>query len=309
MREAIEALVMEFKQLKRSGEEHVLLAPERLQSLQDAVSHMATHPAEEGKESRPLLKVTRRDQEGPSVFEQSMQDKASLVQEQAPRLTPSESAFPAPPSIELPDGSKQEQWDWLKERVLSCPVCDQNTPRGKRIVYGVGSLDAEVFLCGEAPGADETVKGEPFVGPAGQLLDKIMATAGWTRDELYVGNIMNWRPDTGKRFGNRPPTSEELAFCLPYLKAQVAIVKPKVIIALGKTAVKGLLFGEDNFSLGRVHGQWHEFEGIPVMPTYHPSYLLHNGTNQAKRMVWEDIMQVMEKLGRSISERQRGYFL
>lgn len=325
MREMIEALVVELKQWKRSGTEHVQLYPDRLEALSGALADQLQEPSipsarptskkpapdpqavAEGPPERKLLKSTRAAHSGPSVFEQSMKEKASAMRPQ-PKAQAVEKPRLTPPVIELPAGSKQEQWDWLSQRVLDCPICQKYTPEGKKVVFGSGNLDADLFLCGEAPGAEETIQGEPFVGPAGQLLDKIMATAGWKREDLYIGNIMNWRPDNGKSYGNRPPNDEELAYCLPYLEAQLGIVQPKVILALGKTAVKGLLFREENFSLGRVHGRWHTFEGTEVMPTYHPSYLLHNKSNQAKRMVWEDIMLVMEKLGRPISDKQRRFF-
>ena len=125
---------------------------------------------------------------------------------------------------------------------------------------------------------------------------------------------MNWRPqlptiDGVEQLGNRPPTAEEMAYCLPYLRAQLEIVQPDVIVALGSTAAKGLL-GEDSFkTLGEIRGKWQEFGGKPVMVTYHPSYILRNQSNRSKRMIWDDLLQVMEKLGLPISEKQRGYFL
>jgi len=139
-------------------------------------------------------------------------------------------------------------------------------------------------------------------------LNRIIDAMGFSRESVYIGNIMNWRPRHNQAYGNRPPTSDELNFCLPYLKAQLEIVSPKVVVALGKTATDGLLGQDPNRRLGDVRGKWNQFEGIPLMVTYHPSYLLHNPSKNSKRKVWEDMLMVMEKLDLEISEKQRGFF-
>lgn len=235
---------------------------------------------------------------------------------QPPRAAPvkAEPQLPPPPEVALPSGTKQDQWDALVEIVQGDPVCRKSVRPGKQIVVGVGDLDSEVFFCGEAPGAEEEVAGEPFVSPAGQLLDKMIAATELKRESIYIGNIMNWRPqipteDGHEQMGNRPPTAEEMAYCLPYLKAQLEIVKPKVIVALGASAAKGLL-GADRFkALGEIRGQWQEFAGVPVMVTYHPSYILRNQSHRSKRAIWEDLLHVMEKLELPISDKQRNFFL
>ena len=214
-----------------------------------------------------------------------------------------------PPVVTLPSGTKAEQWQWLKEKVLSCPNCLQHVPEGRKPVFGSGNLDADIFFCGEAPGAEEEEQGEVFVGRAGQLLTKIIEAMGLRRSEVYIGNIMNWRPETPNRIGNRPPTQEEMRFCLPYLIGQVEIVRPKVLVALGLTAVNGLLGYDSNRKMRDCRGHWFEFHKIPLLVTYHPSYLLRNGTSASKRMVWEDMLCVMKFLGMPISEKQEGYFL
>jgi DNA polymerase len=205
--------------------------------------------------------------------------------------------------------SKREHWEDLKMRVLGNEELKKHIRPGKNLVFGVGNLDAEIFFCGEAPGADEEIQGIPFVGRAGQLLTKIIIAMGLSREEVYIGNIMNWRPEMDTEMGNRPPTQEEMQFCLPYLIEQLEIVQPKVIVALGATAVSGILGYDRNRKMSSIRGKWHEFCGIPLMITFHPSYLLRNGTRQMKRIVWEDMLQVMEKIGMSISEKQRKYFL
>ena len=177
----------------------------------------------------------------------------------------------SPPEFSLPDGSKQEQWDWLKNRVLGCDVCKSELNPDAQVVFGVGSLDADLFFCGEAPGAEEEKAGEPFVGPASELLDRIISAMGLTRESVYIGNVVNFRPRHHSSYGNRPPSAEEMSFCLPYLKAQLEIVKPKVVVALGKTATDGLLGADPQRRLGQMRGTWHQYEGTPLMVTYHPS--------------------------------------
>ncbi|MDR1432828.1 MAG: uracil-DNA glycosylase [Puniceicoccales bacterium] len=211
--------------------------------------------------------------------------------------------------IALPAGGKLEKYEWLKNKVLHCEVCQKHVRPGKKIVFGVGNVDADIFFCGEAPGADEETIGEPFVGRAGQLLTKIITAMGLSRDDVYIANIMNWRPETPMEIGNRPPTREEMEFCLPYLLAQIEIVRPSAIVALGSTAANGLLGHDPSRRMYDIRGRWMSFASTPLMVTFHPSYLLRNNTNAAKRTVWLDMLAVMERLSMHIDERQRGYFL
>ncbi|MDR2030662.1 MAG: uracil-DNA glycosylase [Puniceicoccales bacterium] len=216
--------------------------------------------------------------------------------------------LPPPPVVRLPDGDKQYRWNFLKNLVIGCPVCNAHVRPGKKVVFGVGNLDADIFFCGEAPGADEEIVGEPFVGRAGQLLARMVGAMGLDRSQVYIGNIMNWRPEMPGEHGNRPPTQEEMEFCLPYLQSQLAIVQPKVIVALGATAVRGLLGPGIARSVGEMRGRWHNWDGIPLMVTFHPSYLLRHTPIATKRLVWEDLLKVMERVGLPISQQQREYF-
>jgi len=196
----------------------------------------------------------------------------------------------------------------LRTRALACVRCPNLVAARRQVVFGVGDIDASLMFVGEAPGADEDAQGEPFVGAAGQLLTRIIQTMGLSRQTVYIANILKCRPDTpGKSAGNRPPTEAEMETCIPYLFEQVDLIQPKAIVALGATAVKGLL--HETTGITRLRGQWRLFRGIPVMPTYHPAYLLRNQALAEKRKVWEDMLQVMEKLGLPIGEKQRGYFL
>jgi len=172
----------------------------------------------------------------------------------------------------------------------------------------VGNIEATIMFVGEAPGAEEDQQGEPFVGRAGELLTKIIQAMGLSRDMVYIANILKCRPDTpGQRAGNRKPTSDEMKTCIPYLHAQIDLIKPQVLIALGATALEGLLGSIGGIS--KMRGQWNRFRGIPRMPTYHPAYLLRNQAPTEKRKVWEEMLQVMEKAGLEISAKQKGCFL
>ena len=179
----------------------------------------------------------------------------------------------------------------------------------KNMVFGVGSPDAKIMFIGEAPGADEDEQGEPFVGRAGQLLTKMIEAMGLARADVYIGNIVKYRPDMPPgSSGNRKPTPAEIAISVPYICEQIRIIRPKVLVALGATAVEGL-FRTEKAVITKRRGNWAEFLGIPLMPTYHPAYLLRNPVNSEKRKVWEDLLQVMEKAGLAISDKQRNFFL
>ena len=146
------------------------------------------------------------------------------------------------------------------------------------------------------------------MGKAGQLLTKIIQAMALTRDKVYIGNILKCRPNTPRQSaGNRKPTPDEMNTCIPYLHEQIDLIRPKVIVALGATAVEGLL--GKTIGITKLRGNWRTYRGIPLMPTYHPAYLLRNQAPSEKRRVWEDMMQVMERLGLLISEKQRNYFL
>ena len=204
-------------------------------------------------------------------------------------------------------GARADSFEALREMVLACTQCPNLVSSRKNVVFGVGNASADLMFVGEAPGADEDNAGEPFVGKAGQLLTKIIETMGLARDQVYIANILKCRPDTpGKRFGNRPPTSEEMATCSPWLHRQIEFIQPKIIVALGKTAVEGLL--EQQVAITRFRGSWQTYRGIPLMPTFHPAYLLRNQALTEKRKIWEDMLAVMEKAALPISDKQRGYF-
>jgi len=214
---------------------------------------------------------------------------------------------PVTPPAPLSPEAKAAAFAELRERALACVKCPHLASARKNVVFGVGSIDAKLMFVGEAPGADEDEQAEPFVGKAGQLLTKIIETMDLRRGDVYIGNILKCRPDTpGQSAGNRKPTPDEMKTCIPYLHEQIDLICPRVLVALGGTAMEGLL---NKSGITKLRGHWHTYRGILLMPTYHPAYLLRNQAMSEKRKVWEDMLQVMEKLGLSISEKQRRFFL
>jgi uracil-DNA glycosylase len=206
------------------------------------------------------------------------------------------------------DQNKQNNLAAINQRVRACVKCPNLANSRTQTVFGVGNPDADLMFVGEAPGADEDAQGEPFVGRAGQLLTKIIKAMGFAREEVYIANILKCRPDTpGSAYGNRPPTPREMQTCRPYLMEQINIIGPKVIVALGAVAVEGLL--GTRAPMRELRGRWNSFNGTPLMVTYHPAYLLRNQSPSEKRKVWEDMMLVLERLEKPISEKQRNYFL
>jgi DNA polymerase len=206
----------------------------------------------------------------------------------------------------VPD--KAEMLAAVRERVRGCTKCAHLACSRTQTVFGVGNPNAEIMFIGEAPGVDEDRQGEPFVGRAGQLLTKIVKAMGFARDDVYIANILKCRPDMpAGSFGNRAPTPGEMQTCRPYLVEQIEIIQPKVLVALGAVAVEGLLGTRG--TMRQLRGRWHSYNGTPLMITYHPAYLLRNQLPSEKRKVWEDMLQVLERLGKPISEKQRNYFL
>lgn len=179
-------------------------------------------------------------------------------------------------------------FDALRARVAACTRCRELADTRRQTVFGVGDPNADVLFVGEAPGADEDRIGEPFVGRAGQLLDRIIAACGWKRQDIYICNILKCRPP-----GNRNPTTEEAANCREYLDAQIAAVDPRYIVCWGSVAAKNLL-GTDS-PIGRMRGKFYTHGRAKVLCTYHPSYLLRNP--DAKRDVWDDMKFLLRDMG------------
>jgi len=184
------------------------------------------------------------------------------------------------------DSAKAKELDSLKEEISKCARCSLNKTR-TNLVFGSGDPDAKLIFVGEAPGADEDLKGLPFVGRAGQLLTKIIEAMGLKREEVYIANILKCRPPN-----NRMPLPTEIAVCEENLKRQIAVIKPMVICTLGKFASQTLLRTETPIT--QLRGTFREYDGIKLMPTFHPAYLLRNPSD--KKLVWDDMKKIMKVL-------------
>jgi len=201
----------------------------------------------------------------------------------SPRVIPEPSAIPA---SDCPPGGLAA----LREELGDCHRCRLGATRTK-LVFGVGNSSARVVFVGEAPGGDEDQQGIPFVGEAGQLLTKIIQAMGFRRDEVYICNVLKCRPPQ-----NRNPQADEIEQCHPFLLRQLRAIGPEVIVALGTFAAQTLLRTKEPIS--RLRGVFHDYHGIPLMPTFHPAYLLRNAG--MKREVWEDMQKVMKRLGKEL---------
>lgn len=206
---------------------------------------------------------------------------------------PSSSPVESSPMAARP-ADAEAQLAQLAAEASRCVRCAELAQCRTQVVFGVGNPRAELMFIGEAPGADEDAQGEPFVGRAGQLLTKIIQAMGFARHEVYIANVLKCRPPE-----NRTPLPMEVANCLPYLQRQIELIQPRAMVALGATAMRALL--DVQIGITKMRGHWYYYRGIPIMPTYHPAYLLRNPA--AKREVWQDMQEVVRHLGREIPRR------
>ena len=289
----LEASIQHLQDLQARGVRFVSVSQQTLNALSE--------------QSRPTPQSIDRPLAKPSPA-RAQPPQPSPRREQPLSLSLPDDAVAAPAAPALSPEAKVAAFADLRRRATACVKCPHLAASRKNVVFGVGNIDAKLMFIGEAPGADEDKQGEPFVGKAGQLLTKIIEATGLSRDSVYIANILKCRPDTpGQTAGNRKPTPQEMQTCIPYLHEQIDLIQPTVIVALGATAVEGLL--GKTAGITRLRGNWQTYRGIPLMPTYHPAYLLRNQAPMEKRRVWEDMLQVMAKLGMPISERQQRFFL
>jgi len=193
---------------------------------------------------------------------------------------------------DMPSSEKKASLDALREEIGDCQRCKLSKAR-THIVFGEGDPDAALMFIGEAPGREEDIQARPFVGDAGKLLTRLIEKMGLRRDDVYIGNILKCRPPL-----NRDPEEEEMRTCFPFIERQVAIVSPKVIVSLGRISAHALTGTKTPIS--RLRGRFYEYHGIPLMPTFHPAYLLRNPRD--KWLVWEDAQKVLEKLKGNITQ-------
>jgi DNA polymerase len=303
-RRLLDATIQHLEGLKAGGVRFVTVSHQALAGLASGSPRpVAPRPLaiRAGKPSAPETK--------PATPSAPFAKSAGLKPTTEPPVLPAAVPPPAPLGVSaLSPEAKAAAFAELRQRALVCLKCAHLAASRKTVVFGVGDINAQLLFIGEAPGAEEDQQGEPFVGKAGQLLTRIIQTMGLSRSSVYIANILKCRPDTpGQAAGNRKPTPEEMQTCIPYLHEQIDLIGPRVIVALGATAVEGLL--GKTIGITKLRGQWRTYRGIPLMPTYHPAYLLRNQALSEKRRVWEDMLQVMERLDMPASEKQRNYFL
>ncbi len=287
-----------LEDLRSAGVTHVPadFARELATALQTAPAEKRTAPVAPTPAAKPSLAPAPRTQPvvstAPAVVTPAPAPSASpaapTVARSAP-VAPAASLFekpaaipaaPARPCLNLTRDERVAQLKDVAARVAQCTRCEELARTRHQTVFGVGNPEAEIMFIGEAPGADEDRQGEPFVGAAGQLLNKIITASKLTREEIYICNILRCRPP-----GNRTPAPDEAANCREYLDAQIATINPKYIVCWGSVAAQNLL--NITSSIGKLRGKFFDYQGIKVMCTYHPSYLLRTPT--AKKDVWEDM--------------------
>jgi len=298
--EALDILLEELKRQKAAGLRRVSVSDASLASLKTlaGVAPASSAPAAAAKPA-PISSDIR-----PSAPVASVRPVTPVAVK--PTVVATTPVIADAPIFTLPAGTKAERMQALRQLVDACVETKKHLTGSHRALLGHGSLDAKVVFVGEAPSLEEMEAGKAFAGASGELLQKILGAAAISPADYYLAPVMVWRPEPPTQYGKRPPTARELAFNLPYLRAQIDVVAPRIVVALGAQAFEAL-HGRTP-SITQARGQWFDLSGVPLMPTYHPNYLLHNPSASAKRAVWEDFLLVMEKLGLPVSEKQRGFF-
>ncbi|MFZ9991041.1 MAG: uracil-DNA glycosylase, partial [Opitutales bacterium] len=289
--EALDILLEELKRQKAAGVRRVSITADSLAALK-ALAGAPTPPAPALAAPAPVPAPVR-----PAVAS-SAAPKPAVAAPAAP--------IPDAPIFTLAAGTKAERMRALRQLVDGCAETRKHLVPPQRPLLGHGSLDAKVVFVGEAPTLGEMEAGQAFAGESGELLQKILGAAAIDPADCYFAPVMVWRPEPPTRYGKRPPTARELAFNLPYLRAQIDVIAPRVVVALGAQAFEALHGRTPTITQAR--GQWFDLGGVPLLATFHPNYLLHSPSASAKRTVWEDFLLLMEKLGLPISGKQRGFF-
>lgn len=304
--EALDILLEELKRQKAAGVRRVSITADSLTALKA----LAGTPAAPATQTTPALAkpavapVTVR----PSVAPTPAPARPVTPVAAAPKPAVAVSTVPIPdaPIFTLAAGTKAERMQALRQLIDACAETKKHLTAPQRPLLGHGSLDAKVVFVGEAPTIVEMEAGQAFAGESGELLQKILSAAAINPADCYFVPVMVWRPEPPTQYGKRPPTAREIAFNLPYLRAQIDVVAPRAVVALGAQAFEALHGRTPTITQAR--GQWFDLGGVPLLPTFHPNYLLHTPSASAKRTVWEDFLLLMEKLGLPISEKQRGFF-
>ena len=293
--EALDILLEELKRQKAAGVRRVSITADSLTALKALAGTPAAQatPAPAKPSAAPAPASIR-----PAVTPVAAAPKPAVVVSAAP--------ISDAPIFTLAAGTKAERLQALRQLIDACAETKKHLSALQRPLLGHGSLDAKVVFVGEAPTIVEMEAGQAFAGESGELLQKILSAAAINPADCYFVPVMVWRPEPPTQYGKRPPTAREIAFNLPYLRAQIDVVAPRAVVALGAQAFEAL-HGRTP-SITQARGQWFDLGGVPLLPTFHPNYLLHTPSASAKRTVWEDFLLLMEKLGLPISEKQRGFF-
>jgi len=315
----LEDLLSELRRLRAEGVETVAVSPESTEILRSLVGKA---PAPSGQAaSAPVSRPAKA--EDPGSRPPSRQDPvppppsprreplATPMPEAAKPLLHApkfdDSAIPEPPRVELPaKGSKVDRLAALAELIQTCPECRRHLKPGQEPMLGAGSPDAAIVFVGEVPAAADIAAGRLFAGVEAAVFDGALKAMGLSRETAYVTTLVRWRTASPNGLVDRTPSPREQAFNLPYLRAELAVVRPRVVVALGGTVFHALT--GDKARISEARGTWREAEGLPLLPTFHPSYLVKNPSKGPKRQFWEDLLAAMERAGLPISEKQRGFF-
>ncbi len=296
--EALDILLEELKRQKAAGVRRVSITTESLAALKSLAGASPAPVAAPGPAPAKIVPAPARPAAAPSSAPARPVTPVAAIAPVAP--------IPDAPIFTLAAGTKAERMQALRQLVDACAETRRHLTAPQRALLGHGSLDAKVVFVGEAPTIGEMEAGQAFAGESGELLQKILAAAAIVPADCYFAPVMVWRPEPPTQYGKRPPTARELAFNLPYLRAQIDVISPRVVVALGAQAFEALHGRTPTITQGR--GRWFDLGGVPLLATFHPNYLLHSPSASAKRTVWEDFLLLMEKLGLPVSEKQRGFF-
>ena len=305
--EALDILLEELKRQKAAGVRRVSITADSLAALKALAgtpAAPASAPAPAPVKAAPVPALARPAAAPSSAPIRPVAPVAAAAPK--PAVAVPTAPIPDAPIFTLAAGTKAERMQALRQLVEACAETKKHLVAPQRPLLGHGSLDAKVVFVGEAPTIGEMEAGQAFAGESGELLQKILSAAAINQADCYFAPVMVWRPEPPTQYGKRPPTARELAFNLPYLRAQIDVISPRVVVALGAQAFEALHGRMPTITQAR--GQWFDLGGVPLLATFHPNYLLHSPSASAKRTVWEDFLLLMEKLGLPISEKQRGFF-
>jgi len=296
-------LLSYLKQLQASGQTHLPVTQEAREVLRQLYKgELSLAP---GQAPAPQKKGSVE-----AVEEAAQTPRATIPRPAASPTSPSSTRQPLSGTPSINGQTKEEQLTSLQTQAKNWPAIKTLGSLRPTMVFSSGNPEADVMLIGDAPGHHEERARAPFQGPTGGKLDAILKAMGLSREAVYLSNLCKFRPALpGQTTNNRRPRPEEMEACLPFVMAEIKIVQPKVIVALGASAAQNLLASEEPFD--NLRGQWHEIAGTPVRVSHHPSFLLLSNQDALaeKRKIWEEMLVVMEKLALPITDKQRSYFL